>query len=110
VTDSTPSGYQLTAAWQADVGQSSGVGSFFGTLLNGYLVAKFGQRRVVIGALVAMSAFIFITFFAPNLIVLTVGEILCGLVFYVATYPPSRANHFKFSLRNTRHHCTCLCF
>lgn len=78
VTKNTPSGYQLTPAWQAGVGNASGAGSFFGTLLNGYLVAKFGQRRVVIGALFAMSAFVFLTFFAPNLIVLTVGEILCG--------------------------------
>jgi SP family general alpha glucoside:H+ symporter-like MFS transporter len=69
----------LTAAWQAWVGNATGAGSFFGTLLNGYLVAKFRQRRVVIGALIAMSAFIFLTFFAPNLIVLTIGEIICGL-------------------------------
>lgn len=78
VTKETPSGFQLTAAWQAGISQSAGVGSFFGTLLNGYLVAKYGQRRVVIGALFALSAFIFITFFSPNLIVLTIGQILCG--------------------------------
>ena len=78
VTKNTPSGYQLTPAWQAGVGNVSGAGSFFVTLLNGYLVAKFGQRRVVIGALFAMSVLVFLTFFAPNLIVLTVGETLCG--------------------------------
>jgi SP family general alpha glucoside:H+ symporter-like MFS transporter len=83
VTKHTPSGYQLTAAWQAGVGNASGIGSFFGTLLNGYLVAKFGQRRVVMGALIAMSCFVFLTFFAPNLIVLTVGEVLCGSVLFI---------------------------
>jgi len=80
VTKETPSGYQLTAAWQAGVSQASGIGSFFGTLLNGYLVAKYGQRRVVIGALVAITCFIFLQFFAPNLIVLTVAQVLIGYV------------------------------
>lgn len=78
VTKETPSGYQLTPAWQAGVSQASGIGSFFGTLLNGYLVAKYGQRRVVMGALVAITCFIFLQFFAPNLIVLTVAQILIG--------------------------------
>lgn len=35
VTEQTPSGYQLEAKWQAAVGQAAGIGSFFGTLLNG---------------------------------------------------------------------------
>lgn len=35
VTDTTRSGYQLTAAWQAGIGNASGVGAFFGTLING---------------------------------------------------------------------------
>ena len=36
VSDTTSSGYQLTAAWQAGLNNGSTVGSFFGTLLNGY--------------------------------------------------------------------------
>ena len=30
------------------------------------------------GSLVLMCAFIFITFFAPNIVVLFIGEMLCG--------------------------------
>lgn len=56
------------------------MGAFFGVLLNGYLVGKFGQKRVLLGALVVLSAFITITFAAPNIEVLLVGEFLCGLL------------------------------
>jgi MFS transporter, SP family, general alpha glucoside:H+ symporter len=80
VTEHTPSGYQLTAAWMAGIGQSAGIGTFFGTLLNGYLVAKFGAKRTLLGALVAMSCFLFIPFFAPSKQVLVVGQILNGYV------------------------------
>ncbi|KAF8855164.1 maltose permease MAL31 [Acephala macrosclerotiorum] len=72
-------GYQLTAAWQAGLGNASGVGAFFGVLLSGYLVGIFGQKRVLLGSLIALAALIFITFFAPNIVILTVGELLCSL-------------------------------
>ena len=55
-------GYQLTAPWQAGLGNASGVGAFFGVLLNGYLVNKFGQKRVLLGALAVLTAFIAMTF------------------------------------------------
>jgi MFS transporter, SP family, general alpha glucoside:H+ symporter len=72
-------GYQLSAPWQAGLGNASGVGAFFGVLLNGYLVSKFGQKRVLLGALVDLSAFITMTFAGPNIEVLLIGEFLCGL-------------------------------
>lgn len=50
-----------------------------GALLNGYLVSVFGQKHVLLGALVVLVAFIFMTVFAKNLTVLLVGEIMCGL-------------------------------
>ena len=81
VSSNAPSGYQLTAAWQAGTSQAAGVGSFFGSLLNGHLVSKYGQRRVVLWSLVGLIGGIFFPFFAPNLTVLTVGEIICGWVY-----------------------------
>lgn len=80
VSDQTPTGYQLTAAWMAGISQSAGIGTFFGTLLNGYLVAKFGTKKVLIGALIFTSLFQFIPFFAPSKPVLVVGQILNGQV------------------------------
>jgi SP family general alpha glucoside:H+ symporter-like MFS transporter len=60
------------------MGQAGGVGSFFGAALNGYMVPRWGQRRVVIGSLIVLIIGIFFPFFASNLIVLTVGELICG--------------------------------
>lgn len=71
-------GYQLTAPWQAGLGNASGIGAFFGALLNGYLVTKFGVKRVIVGALIFLSATLFIVFFAPNIEVLLVGQLICG--------------------------------
>ncbi|KAH6982689.1 general substrate transporter [Ilyonectria destructans] len=86
-------GYQINAPWQAGLSNASGVGAFFGTLMNGYLVDKFGHKRVLLGALVTLSAFIFITFFAPSLPVLCVGQILSGLPWGIfATAAPAYAS------------------
>lgn len=79
VTETTKSGYQVSAAWQSGLGQSSGVGAFFGAVINGWLVTAFGPKRVLLGALVTLSAFLFIVFFAPSKPVLLIGELLCGL-------------------------------
>jgi SP family general alpha glucoside:H+ symporter-like MFS transporter len=93
VTDQTQSGYQLTAGWQSGLGQSSGVGAFFGAIINGWLVTAFGPRRVLIGALMTLSCFLFIVFFAPSKPVLLVGEILCGFPWGIfATTAPAYAS------------------
>ncbi|KAM5353679.1 hypothetical protein ACJ41O_000329 [Fusarium nematophilum] len=104
--------YQLTAPWQAGLGNAAGVGSFFGTLLNGYLVTKFGHIRVLIGSLFALSSFIFIVFFAPNTTVLLVGQILCGLPWGVfATTAPAYASEvLPMTLRVYLTSWTNMCF
>ncbi|KAF5009982.1 hypothetical protein FDECE_3843 [Fusarium decemcellulare] len=93
--------YQLTAPWQAGLSNASGVGAFFGTLLNGYLVTKFGHIRVLIGALITLSCFIFIVFFSPNTTVLLVGQILCGLPWgiFATTAPAYASEVLPMSLR-----------
>ena len=78
VTQQTPTGYSLTAGWQSGLSQGGGVGSILGTILNGWLVTAFGPRKVVLCTLCVMTCFLFIVFFAPNLPVLLVGEILLG--------------------------------
>lgn len=72
-------GYQVSAAWQAGLGDAATVGNFFGALANGYLVDRFGYKRVLLGSLAWTIAAIFLTFFAPNAGVLLAGEFLCGL-------------------------------
>ncbi|KAK7417645.1 hypothetical protein QQX98_004466 [Neonectria punicea] len=104
--------YQLSAPWQAGIGNASGVGAFFGTLLNGYLVGKYGQIRVLLGALSALSCFIFIVFFAPNNTVLVIGQIFCGLPWGIfATSAPAYASEvLPMSLRVYMTSWTNMCF
>ncbi|KIW78278.1 hypothetical protein Z517_08113 [Fonsecaea pedrosoi CBS 271.37] len=90
VTEQTKSGYQLSATWMAAIGTASGVGAVLGTILNGYLVDRLGQKRVLIGALCVLSCLIFMTFFAPNIVVLMIGQFLCGFPWGIfATVAPS---------------------
>ena len=105
-------GYQLTAAWQAGLNNASGVGAFFGALLNGYLVNQFGQKRVILAALVVLTGFIATSFAAPNLIVLIVGQVLCGLPWGIfATSAPSYASEvLPLSLRVYMTSYTNMCF
>ncbi|KAK9361516.1 hypothetical protein V1504DRAFT_432855 [Lipomyces starkeyi] len=53
--------YKIPASWQS-------------ALSNG---ARAGETMVA--ALIAMVAFIFVLFFAPNVEILVVGEVLCGM-------------------------------
>ncbi|KAK3673906.1 hypothetical protein LTR78_006108 [Recurvomyces mirabilis] len=78
-TPETPTGYQMTAAWQAGLSQGGGTGSIVGCLIAGLLVSRYGSKKVVLGALTWLMVSIFVVFFAPSLPVLVVGEILCGL-------------------------------
>lgn len=85
--------YQLTAAWQTALGNSSGIGAFFGAFINGWLVDHFGQKRLLLASLVFLSACIFITVFAQTTTVLVVGQIMCGLPWGVfATTAPAYAS------------------
>lgn len=112
VTPETPTGYQLTPAWQAGLSQGGSVGSILGCLLSGYLVSKYGSRRVQLGALFALMAFIFVVFFSPNLTVLVIGEILCGLPWGIlATTSPAYASEvLPTALRTYMTSYTNMCF
>jgi SP family general alpha glucoside:H+ symporter-like MFS transporter len=61
------------------LGMANPVGSMLGVLLNGYLTDRLGHKKVFLGAMAFLTGFIFITFFAPNIEVLFIGQLLCGL-------------------------------
>lgn len=105
-------GWQLSAPWQAGLSNSAGVGSFFGVLINGYLVNKFGMKRVLLGSLLLLSAFIGMTFSAPRIEILMVGEFLCGFPWGVfATTAPAYASEvLPMSLRVYLTSYTNMCF
>ncbi len=72
-------GYQVQAPWQVALSLAATVGVFFGVIANGYLAERFGHKRVLLVSYVLIAAFITITFLAPSVEVLFVGEVLCGL-------------------------------
>ncbi|KZZ99412.1 maltose permease MAL31 [Moelleriella libera RCEF 2490] len=104
--------HQLSAPWQAGLSNCAGVGAFFGTLLNGILVDRFGQKRAIIGALVVLCGLIFITFFAPNIIVLAVGQFLCGFPWgvFASSAPAYASEVLPLSLRVFLTSYTNMCF
>lgn len=71
--------YELTAAWQSGLANGALCGQIIGLVLNGYVADRFGYRKVLLGALSACVAFVFIIFFAENLVQLLIGEILIGI-------------------------------
>jgi MFS transporter, SP family, general alpha glucoside:H+ symporter len=85
-------GWQISSAWLAGLNDISGIGNIIGALLNGWLTARYGHRLVIMGSLVWLSAFIFITFFAPTIEVQLVGQFLCNIPWGVfATTGPAYA-------------------
>lgn len=68
----------MSPSWQIALSMSSNIGLIIGVFANGFLVPIFGYKRIMIFCYVSMTCFIFITFFAPNVEVLFVGELLCG--------------------------------
>lgn len=69
----------ISSTWQAAIGNGNNLGSIIGLLLNGYLQSRFGSRRVYMGAMAMMACTIFVLFFAVNVQMLLVGNILCGI-------------------------------
>lgn len=105
-------GYQLSAPYQVGLSMSSQAGGFLGTILNGYLSSRYGHIRVLIGALLWLSAFLFITFFATSVNMLLVGQILCGITWGVfATTAPAYASEVvPLSIRVYLTSWTNMCF
>ncbi|KND87113.1 Maltose permease MAL31 [Tolypocladium ophioglossoides CBS 100239] len=71
--------YQLSAAWQAGLGNAMNAGQILGLFANGIVVERFGYKKTMLGALSLVIAFIFILFFAQNLPTLVAGELLMGI-------------------------------
>jgi SP family general alpha glucoside:H+ symporter-like MFS transporter len=71
--------YQISAPWQAGLSNGANVGEILGLFINGIVSERYGYRKTMITSLVAVAGFIFIPFFAKNLIDLEIGEVLCGI-------------------------------
>lgn len=68
--------YVVSAPWQAGLSDGAICGVIIGGFANGWLSARYGYKKVVLGALFFMNMFIFIPFFAKSPQVLLPGQIL----------------------------------
>lgn len=71
--------YAVPAPWQSALSNGARAGEVIGLLINGIASDRFGYRKTMIASLMAMIAFIFVIFFAPNVQILVLGEVLCGI-------------------------------
>jgi SP family general alpha glucoside:H+ symporter-like MFS transporter len=76
--DAAAGKYVVSAAWQSGLSNGARAGEIFGLIFAGWTSDRFGYKMTTIGSLIMMICFIFVLFFAPNVQVLVVGEVLCG--------------------------------
>ncbi|KAK2062045.1 sugar porter family MFS transporter [Colletotrichum caudatum] len=69
----------VSAAWQSGLSNGARAGEVLGLVLAGWAADRYGYRLTTMGFLVLMIAFIFVLFFAPNVQILVLGEVLCGI-------------------------------
>ncbi|KAM0255861.1 hypothetical protein ACHAQJ_005366 [Trichoderma viride] len=74
-----PGSYQISAPWQTGLSNGSSAGQLLGLLLAGYVSERFGFRKTMLVGLTTVIGFIFVTFFAPSLAVLEIGQVLFGI-------------------------------
>jgi SP family general alpha glucoside:H+ symporter-like MFS transporter len=70
----------ISAAWQSGLGMGNPIGQVLGSLACGWPCERWGRKRVLMACNVAIAAIVFLQFFAPNIGVLCVGEVLAGLM------------------------------
>ncbi|OAA70279.1 maltose permease MAL31 [Cordyceps fumosorosea ARSEF 2679] len=104
--------HQLSASWQAGLGNASQIGCFLGVAATGALVSRFGQKRVILAALLLLSSLIFVTFFASSISMLLAGQLLCGLPWgvFVACAPAYASEVLPLRLRVYLTSWTNMCF
>ncbi|KAI1442078.1 sugar transporter [Annulohypoxylon stygium] len=71
--------WAVSAAWQSGLSNGARAGEIFGLIMAGWVSDRYGYKMTTIASLVLMIMFVFVLFFAPNIQVLVVGEVLCGI-------------------------------
>jgi SP family general alpha glucoside:H+ symporter-like MFS transporter len=78
----------IPSDWQAGVNNAASGGQILGLLINGWAQTRYGYRTVYMIGQVAMAACIFILFFAVNIEMILIGNLLAGIpwgIFQVST-------------------------
>lgn len=71
--------YQISSPWMNMLSYLQMITNIIAAQVAGSLSQRYGYRPLFLSSLVIMGGAIFVTFFAPNLPVLLVGELLCGI-------------------------------
>lgn len=71
--------YQIPAKWQTALSMAVNCGEIVGLFAAGIISDRIGYRKTLIGALIMVTGFIFIAFFAKNIQMLLAAELLLGL-------------------------------
>jgi len=71
--------FRISASWQSGLSNGALAGEILGLFLVGILAERIGYRMTMISALVLITGFIFVVFFAESLPMLLAGEILMGI-------------------------------
>lgn len=89
--------FRVDAPMKAGLTVGALAGEIVGLLLCGVASERYGYRKTMIFALGSMIGVIFIPFFAPNVRVLIVGQVLCGIPWGVfqtcKLFPYSHSDH-----------------
>jgi SP family general alpha glucoside:H+ symporter-like MFS transporter len=78
VFDAAAGIWEIPAQWQVGLGTSASVGQILGLQITGWASERYGYRPTMMVALIALTGFLFIQFFATSLPMLLVGYILLG--------------------------------
>jgi SP family general alpha glucoside:H+ symporter-like MFS transporter len=70
--------YVVSAAWQSGLSNGARAGEILGLIVAGWISDLYGYKQTTIWSLVMLTCSVFVLFFAPNVQVLVVGEVLCG--------------------------------
>lgn len=71
--------FQISPSYQAGLTNAAVAGEILGLLFNGVLTDRFGYHKTMVGTLIWMSLFVFLAFFAVNIRMLLVAQVLCGI-------------------------------
>lgn len=72
-------GLTIPPSWQNGLSAATNVGEVIGLQIAGFMSERVGYRWTLIGALAAITGFIFVLFFSESLGVLVAAELLCGI-------------------------------
>jgi MFS family permease len=104
--------YIISAPWQTGLSMGNPIGQVVGALFAAYPMEKYGRKLTYAVCVVLVAGLVFIQFFARDIRVLLVGELLAGLVLgmFVVIAPAYASEVCPLALRGHLSSFVNLCF